>query len=122
MPPVALDEHLQIALAEALAREGVDVVHVSRWPGHELRTTSDEVILATTTATRRVLITRDVKTLPNLANRWTAEGRHHAGLLILPKSISQPDIGGALEAILHSIRNATSESLANTVTFAQRQR
>lgn len=122
MPPVALDENLQIALAEALAREGIDVVHVSRWPGHRLRTSSDDVILAATTAAGRVLITRDVKTLPRLANQWAEDGRRHAGLVILPKSIGQHDIGGALDAILHTIRNTNIESLVNAVTFAQRQR
>jgi hypothetical protein len=121
MPPVALDAHLQIALAEALAREGVDVVHIARWQESRLRTASDDIILAATTAAGRVLITRDVKTFPRLAYQWVEEGRQHAGLIILPKRIGQHDIGGALDAILHTIRDASSQSLANTVTYAQRQ-
>lgn len=122
MPPVALDEHMQIALAEALAREGVDVVHISRWPDHSLRTSGDDIVLAATTAASRVLISRDVNTLPKLARQWSQAGRHHAGLIVLPKSINQHDIGGARDAILHIIRNATSETLANIVVFAQPQR
>lgn len=122
MPPVALDEQLPIALAEVLARAGVDVAHVSRWPDEDLRTLGDDIILATTTATGRVLITRDANTLPKLAIECTVAERHHAGLIVLPKSIGQQDIGGALRAILHTIQDATSESLANIVTFAQHVR
>ena len=68
-PPVALDVHLSHALADALARAGVDVVHVAHWQKHELRTASDEAILAATTAAGRVLITRDASTVPALAHR-----------------------------------------------------
>jgi hypothetical protein len=122
MPPVALDENLQIALAEALERSGVDVVHISRWRGQNLRTFGDDIILAATTAAGRVLISRDANTLPKLAYDWINEGRHHTGLIILPNSISQHDIGGARDAILHVIRDANSEALANQVIYAQRQR
>lgn|GEM_PF-4806966 len=121
MPPVALDEHLPIALADALEQAGVDVIHISRWQGQNLRTFGDDVILAATTAAGRVLISRDANTLPKLAYRWTNEGRHHAGLIVLPNSIRQHDIGGARNAILHIIRDADSEAFVNRVIFAQRQ-
>lgn len=120
MPPVALDVHLALALADALARAGVDVVHITRWPERDLRTASDDEILAATTAAGRVFITRDASTVPALANRWVREGRQHAGVILLSKRIGRQDIGGMLEAILHELRRAGSEFFVNQVTHAQR--
>lgn len=120
MPPVALDNHLAYALADALTRAGVDVVHTTQWGG--LRDASDAEILTATTAAGRIFITRDSSTVPKLANGWVRDGRQHAGVILLSKRIGRQDIGGMLEAILHELNRADRTSFANLVTYAQRPR
>jgi predicted nuclease of predicted toxin-antitoxin system len=117
MPSVALDVHLPHALTDALTRSGVDAVHLAHWG--DLRTASDEAILAATTTAGRVFITRDASTVPSLANRWVDDGRQHAGVLLVSKRIAMQDIGGMLAAILHELRRDDSGSFANLVRYAR---
>jgi predicted nuclease of predicted toxin-antitoxin system len=122
MPPLLLDAHLARALAEALARRGVDAVHLATWQDGRWRMADDDVVLAAAAAAGRVIVTLDAATLPAIARRWSEEGRPHAGLLVLSSRLNQRDIGGQLEAILATVDEREDRPWANLVVFARRRR
>lgn len=74
-----LDEMHAPAVAGALCADGWDVVAVAASP--LLRGASDEEILAYASAEQRSLVTENIVDFAALASRWTAEGRHHPGLV-----------------------------------------
>ena len=120
MPPLLLDAHLARALADALARRGYDVVHITTWQAGRWRTVDDETLLVAAAAASRVIITLDAATLPALARRWREEGRSHAGLLVLSSRMNQRDIGGQLAAILAALGEMGEQPWANHVVYGRR--
>jgi hypothetical protein len=116
-----LEAHLGHALAEALNRRGIDTVHASTWQQGYWRTADDETLLAAATAAGRILVSFDGSTLPAVAYRWTAEGRPHAGLLMLSSRIHQQDIGRQLETILATLDEWAGQSWTDRVAYARRR-
>lgn len=76
-----LDEMLPPALAATLSRAGCDTVAVSADP--ELRGSTDAEVLEVAAALRRVLVTDNVRDFVPLGNAWAAQGRTHAGILLI---------------------------------------
>ena len=74
-------------------------------------------LLPATTAANRILVSYDIATLPNLAQHWLEEGRRHAGLLILPGSINQRDLGAQPAAIESTLQGVTADSWADQLIF-----
>jgi predicted nuclease of predicted toxin-antitoxin system len=112
------DTHLSIALATALATHGFDIALAKEWQSESLRNAPDDVILAAATKADRVVVTRDSKTFPALAGRWTAAGRSHAGLIVLSPRIDNRDIGRQLRSILAAIDEVGSDSWIDRVVYA----
>jgi predicted nuclease of predicted toxin-antitoxin system len=116
-PTLLLDTHLSIALAAALATRGLDVILAKDWQDEDLRNAPDSTILAAATAVGRVVVTRDAKTFPALAGRWTAAGRSHAGLLVLSPRIGNRDIGTQLRSILNAIEDIGDDTWTDRVVY-----
>jgi predicted nuclease of predicted toxin-antitoxin system len=71
-----LDEHVDLDIARALRRRGVDVFTAQE---AEQRATADVVLLRTAAADGRVFVTQDAGLL-----RLSGEGESHAGIVYAP--------------------------------------
>lgn len=76
-----LDEMLPPSLAAELNRAGCDTVAVSA--DSDLRGMPDAEVLERATAQARVLVTDNIRDFVPLSNAWVAQGRLHAGVLLL---------------------------------------
>jgi predicted nuclease of predicted toxin-antitoxin system len=117
-PALLLDTHLSIALANALVACGFDVALAKEWQNQELRNAPDATILAAATQAGRVVVTRDSRTFPALAGRWTAAGRSHAGVIVVSPRISNRDIGRELKSILAAIEQMGNDPWIDRVVYA----
>ena len=79
-----LDEQLSPRIAELLRDVGCDVVAVAE--RDELIGSSDAVLLEVATREGRALITNNIKDFRPLAAALLAEGREHAGLILVPSA------------------------------------
>jgi predicted nuclease of predicted toxin-antitoxin system len=77
-----LDAHVSVrGVGRALIRDGHDVLALSEYAAHE--GLDDEEVLALATAAERVLVTHDVEDFPPILREWGAEGRSHAGVILI---------------------------------------
>jgi predicted nuclease of predicted toxin-antitoxin system len=98
-----LETHLSAVVAAHLQQRGIDAVTLQDWQGGVYRTASDETILAAAYAEGRIFVTRDVKTVPALLKILAEEGKHHAGVLLVPsRSFPQSDIGRLVRALVQA--------------------
>jgi uncharacterized protein DUF5615 len=74
-----LDEMHAPAVAVDMRARGYDAVAVKERP--ELIGTSDHEVLVAATAEGRALVTENVKDFAAIAQRWTAAGEQHAGIV-----------------------------------------
>jgi predicted nuclease of predicted toxin-antitoxin system len=103
------DAHVPLAVARRLHDEGYDVVGLSEWLGGNYRTAADEHILAAAAADTRVLVTFDVRTIPQLLKEWAETGQSHSGVILVDRKTLYPsDVGG----IVRSLRAFAAESFA----------
>lgn len=79
-----LDEQLSPEIAGLLRKIGYDVAAVAERP--DLVGCSDRTILELTTAENRTVVTNNIKDFRPLAAEWLAQGRVHAGLILLPST------------------------------------
>lgn len=77
-----LDEQLSPQVAELLRQAGYDVLSAAE--REDLVGRSDRVIFEVAGAENRVVVTNNIKDFRPLAAEWLAEGRTHAGLILLP--------------------------------------
>jgi hypothetical protein len=97
-----LDEQLS-PLAALLRQGGFDVVAVTG--RHDLVGRSDRVVLEVAASEERAVITTNVKDFRPLAGEWLAQGRTHAGLILLPSNRTRTraavaTLAGAIEKVL----------------------
>jgi predicted nuclease of predicted toxin-antitoxin system len=77
-----LDEQLSPQIAELLRQFGHDVEAVAERP--DLVGSSDRTMLEVARAENRAVVTNNIKDFRPLAAEWLAQGRVHAGLILLP--------------------------------------
>jgi predicted nuclease of predicted toxin-antitoxin system len=99
-----LDEHLSPQIALLLRDAGYDVVAVAE--RHELIGSRDSTILEVATSEGRAVVTNNVKDFRPIAVARLAQGRTHAGLILLPATRAQtrsasPALAKAIEKVLH---------------------
>ena len=92
-----LDENTPPRLAELLRERGYDALHV-REAGR--RGLSDAAQLAFAAEQDRVFVSRDYDDMPRLTRTFFLEHRPHRGVVILPVSLPNTDVGGCLAAII----------------------
>lgn len=79
---VLLDEQLSVEIARELRRRGCDVEAVTKWP--ELTGASDERLMEQATQEDRAIITNNLRHFRPIAAQRLAQGKRHAGLILLP--------------------------------------
>jgi predicted nuclease of predicted toxin-antitoxin system len=86
-PRFLADENIDLDLVLGLQRrvESIDIVRVQ---DVGLRSMDDPTILQWAAENARVLISRDIKTIPSFAAERIAEGVPMAGVILLPPSVS----------------------------------
>jgi predicted nuclease of predicted toxin-antitoxin system len=79
-----VDEQLSPQIAALLRQAGYDVEAVADRP--ELVGRSDLFLFEVACSEDRVMITNNIKDFRPLAAQWLAQGRVHAGLILLPSA------------------------------------
>jgi len=79
-----LDEQLSPQIAVLLRQAGLDVEAVADRP--DLMGRSDMLVFEVACSEDRAVITNNIKDFRPLAARWLAQGRIHAGLILLPSA------------------------------------
>ena len=79
-----LDEQLSPQIAALLRASGYDVEAVADRP--DLLGSSDRILFEVATKEGRAIITNNIRDFRPLAAEWLAQGRVHAGLILLPST------------------------------------
>ncbi len=99
-----LDEQLSPLIAVKLREAGFDVVAVAE--RDDLVGSSDRVVLEVAATAERAVITNNVKDFRPLAAERLAQGRPHAGLILLPSKRTRTrdavaSLASAIGKVLH---------------------
>jgi predicted nuclease of predicted toxin-antitoxin system len=98
-----LDEQLSPQIAVLLRKAGYDVDAAA---GREdLAGRSDRIIFEVACGEGRAVVTNNVKDFRPLAAEWLAQGRAHAGLILLPSTRTRNAIAAAAGAIENVFRD-----------------
>jgi Domain of unknown function (DUF5615) len=108
-----LDEQLSPQIAALLCKAGYDVDAVAE--REDLAGRSDRSIFEVASSEGRAVITNNIKDFRPLAAEWLAQGRVHAGLILLPSARSRSRhsiaaIADAIELILRDHPDGLSGS------------
>lgn len=104
------DEDIYAAVAVALRKAGGDAVST---PEVGRRGESDESQLAWAAGEGRVLVTFNVAHFAALHAAWTAQGRHHAGIVVS----SQRPIGDLVRRRRHLADSVDADALHDRLEF-----
>ena len=108
-----LDEQLSPQIAVLLRQAGYDVDAVA---GREdLAGRSDRIIFEVACSEGRAVVTNNIKDFRPLAAEWLAQGRVHAGLILLPSARTRTRrviaaVAGAIENVLRDHPDGLSGS------------
>jgi hypothetical protein len=94
-----LDEQLSPQIAARLRDKGYDVEAVAERT--DLVGSTDREVLELATQEGRTVVTNNVKDFRPLAARWLAQGRIHAGLILVPPTWTRTR--AAVSALAHAI-------------------
>ena len=114
---LVLDEMLSPKIGAALAPHGHDVAAVTQRPDL-MALHDDEPILAAAADEDRVIVTANIGDFVALDALWTAEGRSHAGIVLVSTSQFPRDrsfIGRVANALLAAIETASIPGRNQTV-------
>ena len=108
-----LDEQLSPQIAVLLRRAGFDVDAVA--DRQDMVGRSDRIILEVACSEGRAVVTNNIKDFRPLAAEWLAQGRVHAGLVLLPSARTRTRnaiaaVAGAIENVLRDHPNGLSGS------------
>ena len=112
-----MDVHVAKAAVGALRKAAphLPVEHISEWQGGALRGAGDDEILAACHAERRMLLTYDLATIPDLLRLWMAEERPHSGVIFADENTVKPnrpaDIAAAVAAFAKEIGDGDTTNL-----------
>jgi hypothetical protein len=98
-----LDEQLSPEIARLLRERGLDVEAVAERA--DLREEADDGVMEVAARERRAVVTNDIKDFRPLAAERLADGRGHAGLILIPASRSRRrgatgTVAGAIESVM----------------------
>ena len=108
-----LDEQLSPQIAILLRKAGYDVDAVA--DREDLAGRSDRIILDVACAEGRAVVTNNIKYFRPLAAEWLAQGRVHAGLILLPSTRTRSRhaiaaVAAAIEGVLRDHPDGLSGS------------
>lgn len=90
------DEHVSKPACDILRARGIDVAHVLDLG---LGRASDAEVLARAAAEGRITVTRNYRDFAALVDVYRAKGEPFPGVLFLPISLSQADVGAHVRAV-----------------------
>jgi predicted nuclease of predicted toxin-antitoxin system len=108
-----LDEQLSPQIAVLLRQAGYDVDAVA--DRGDLAGRSDRIIFEAACGEGRAVVTNNIKDFRPLAAEWLAQGRVHAGLILLPSTRTRTRnaiaaVAGAIENVLRDHPDGLSGS------------
>jgi hypothetical protein len=115
-----LDFHISKATVEALRQRvaSLDAEHLAGWRAGVFLRASDEDILAVCHQERRVFVTFDQRTIPDLLRSWAAEQRPHSGVIFGDENTVKPGHPGAVAgAIARLAREIGGTDTTNLIRF-----
>jgi hypothetical protein len=115
-----LDEHISPVVAEGLKRLDplLEVHALQRWEGGRLLGRSDAECLEAAAQNGLSLVSYDLRTIPSLLRAWTAEGRTHAGVVLVDQATIPPwKVGGLVRALESLYFRAGDFDWTNRVEF-----
>lgn len=93
----------------------LQVEHIAQWRGGALREANDDEILAACHEEKRVWLTYDMATIPDLLRRWMREDRPHSGVIFADENTVRPnvpaDLASAVAALAEEIGDADTTNL-----------
>lgn len=118
---ILLDAHVSgPRIGASLSAEGHGVLAADQ--ERDLEGWSDEELLALAAAEGRILVTFDVGDFARIAQRWAAEGRSHAGVILIVR-LGHSEFGTTLDAIRRGLGARPShEAWRDQVAFVGRDR
>ena len=107
-----LDSHIKRAVVEALRRRAphLEAVHLAHWRRGTFLDAADADILAACYEERRVWLTYDQQTIPDLLRQWAADERPHAGVFFADRNTVSPNDVGALAAAITELASEIGAS------------
>ncbi|SRR5258706_3252664 len=120
-----LDVHIAASVVNAIRKRqpGLDVQHLAGWKRGVLREAEDAEILDACAGDRRVWVTYDLATVPDLLSQFAEEGRDHAGVFFADDASLPPeDIGALTKAISDLVEELAGANTTNLVRFLRRSR
>ena len=108
-----LDEQLSPQIAVLLRQAGYDIDAVAE--REDLAGRSDRIIFEVACSEGRAVVTNNIKDFRPLAAEWLAQGRVHAGLILLPSARTRTRrviaaVAGAIENVLRDHPDGLSGS------------
>ena len=114
------DCHIAKATVQALRKRvpTLDAEHLAGWRAGAFLRAGDEEILAACHGERRVFVTFDQRTIPDLLRRWAAEERPHSGVIFGDENTVKPNHPGAVAgAIARLAKEIGKSDTTNLVRF-----
>jgi hypothetical protein len=107
-----LDEQLSPRIARALRERGLDVEAVAE--RSDLPQASDREVIDVAAREQRTVVTNNIKDFRPIAAERLADGRGHAGLILLPASRSRSrDATGTLADAIESVMRARPNGISD---------
>jgi predicted nuclease of predicted toxin-antitoxin system len=108
-----LDEQLSPQIAAMLRKAGHDVEAVA--DRTDLIGRNDRIVLEVATHEGRAVVTDNIKDFRPLAAEWLAQGRVHAGLILLPSARTRTrDAMAAIADAIESVLRGHPEGLSGS--------
>jgi len=102
---------------------GIDAFHLTDWLGGAYLRSLDASILERALADRRVFVSYDQSTIPELLREWAGSGKHNAGVILIDaRTIRQSDHGGQLTALRAFVAEHGGEDWTDQVRYLPRPR
>ena len=117
-----LDVHITRAAIGALRKAAphLHAEHISQWRGGAFRRAEDAEILAACHAEKRVLITYDLATIPDLLRRWMAEDRSHSGVVFGDENTVKPNVPAAVASAIAMLAGEIGDTdTTNLIRYLQ---
>jgi hypothetical protein len=114
-----LDAHVSgRVVGRALAETGHDVRALDSEP--ELEGLDDPAVLELAAKEGRVLVTANVKDFEPILREWAGEGRSHAGVILVPRSVSNEAFGVLVSGIGKTLSGADQDGWLDRVEWLRR--
>jgi hypothetical protein len=107
---VLLDVHFSHRIAQTLRKRALDVEAVSERPG--LAEAPDQEVMEAAQREERAVVTNNMKDFRPIAAERLADGRGHAGLMLLPANRSRRrDATGVIADAIETVMRAHPEGI-----------